>query len=102
MTISNIPLLATPSQQFSVILGGQNCQIAIYQKTTGLYFDLTLNDVSVVRAVICKTNNLMLYNHYSGFVGNLIFIDLQGSDDPQYGGLGVRWQLIYTDVSVPV
>jgi hypothetical protein len=34
-------------------------------------------------------------NSYDGFSGNLYFIDLQGSDDPQYMGFGSRWVLVY-------
>jgi hypothetical protein len=32
---------------------------------------------------------------YLGFVGNVMFIDTQGSSDPHAAGLGSRFQLVY-------
>ena len=34
---------------------------------------------------------------YLGFSGWLVFVDTQGSEDPQYAGLGTRWVLVYLD-----
>jgi hypothetical protein len=81
---------AVPSQQLQVVLAGQNCQIAIYQKTQGMFVDL--NDISVA---ILARNGVPLTNNYSGFQGNLVIIDTQGVDDPTYEGLGGRFQLVY-------
>lgn len=88
--MQQIPLQAVPSQQLQVVLGGQNCQIAIYQKTQGMFVDL--NDIS---AGILARNGVRLTNNYSGFSGNLIIIDTEGEDDPTYEGLGSRFQLVY-------
>jgi hypothetical protein len=30
-----------------------------------------------------------------GFIGNLLFVDTQGSSDPTYDGLGSRFSLVY-------
>ena len=40
MTIQTIPIVAVPSQSFTINLNGQSCAINIYQLKTGLYFDL--------------------------------------------------------------
>ena len=32
---------------------------------------------------------------YTGFIGNLLFIDTQGNSDPSYDGLGSRFSLVY-------
>lgn len=90
-----IPIQAVPSQQLQVVLAGQNCQIAIYQKSQGLFVDLNSNGADISLAVIAQDVNPLNPIAYSGFQGNLIFTDTQGNTDPHYTGLGSRYQLIY-------
>lgn len=92
-----VPLSANPSQQLSIVLAQQNCQINVYQKSTGLYFDLTVNGVSIARCVIARDGVRLLGKNYTGFIGNFAFIDTQGGDDPTYTGLGARFFLVYLD-----
>lgn len=90
-----IPIQPVPSQQLQVVLAGQNCQIAIYQKPQGLFFDLTSNGVSICTGVIAQDANPLNPISYTGFQGNLVFTDTQGNSDPVYTGLGSRYQLVY-------
>lgn len=91
-----ISIQPVPSQQVSCVLGGQNCQIAIYQKGNNVYVDLNSDGTDMSIAVIgLNAVPLDSCNSYDGFEGNLYFIDTQGSDDPQYTGFGSRWVLIY-------
>jgi hypothetical protein len=91
-----IPLQSVPSQTVATLLSGQQCQLNIYQKDQGIFFDLTSNGVDMTIATIAR-NAVYLDPHasYDGFIGNFIFIDTQGLDDPFYTGLGARWQLVY-------
>ncbi len=91
----NIPLRAKPAQITSVILGGQNCRIKLYQKTEGLFVDLVANGTAVVTCVVGRDGALIVCRGYIGFVGNLMFVDTQGSSDPEYSGLGTRYKLLY-------
>lgn len=93
--MQQLAIQAVPSQQIKVVLGGQNCQIAIYQKSQGMFFDLNSNGEDVSIATICRNAVPLNPINYNGFQGNFIFIDTQGSDDPSYDGLGTRFQLIY-------
>ncbi|VBB10623.1 phage baseplate plug family protein [Burkholderia stabilis] len=93
----NIPLTANPAQKLSVLLAGQNCQISVYQKTTGLYLDLSVNNAPIKSGIICRDRVLLVRHAYLGFVGDLTFFDTQGVDDPEYSGLGTRWQLVYLE-----
>lgn len=93
--MQQLPLQPVPSQSIAVILGGQNCQILIYQKPEGLFFDLNADGVEIVCAVIALNIVPLVCRTYAGFVGNLIFIDTQGSSDPTYDGLGSRYSLVY-------
>lgn len=90
-----VPLQPIPSQITKIVLGGQNCQISIYQKTQGLFVDITADDVVIMSAVIARDIDPLISRTYTGFVGNLIFVDTQGSSDPDYTGLGSRFNLVY-------
>ncbi|WP_432778202.1 hypothetical protein QZL74_14595 [Burkholderia gladioli pv. alliicola] len=94
-----IPLSAVASQKLSVMLAQQNCQIAVYQKTTGLYLDLQVNNAPIRTAMLCRDRVFLVRFAYLGFVGDLAFFDTQGVDDPDYTGLGTRFQLVYLEAS---
>jgi len=95
MANQTIPLNAVASQSFTVQLNGQNCVINLYQKSTGLYFDLTVNGNQCVQTMICLNLVNLVRNVYQGFIGNLFFYDTQGTTDPVYTGLGSRYILVY-------
>lgn len=111
-----IPLQPVPSQVLEVTLNNQACKIKVFTKhiqvpihppgTTvtnppvfeevdPLFLDLYLNDVLVVGGVLCLNKVGIVRNPYFGFVGDLSFNDLQGNEDPQVNGLGLRWILSY-------
>lgn len=93
--IQEIPLIVAPAQNMSVLLGGQSCRINLYQKSTGLFVDLYVNDGLIIGGVICENNNPIVRSAYFPFVGDIFFNDTQGTDDPDYTGLGGRFQFIW-------
>lgn len=92
-----VPLQAVPSQTVSVTLGGQACQLNIKSKLGVLYMDVYVNNAVVMLGVQCQNGNRILRSIYLGFLGDLIFVDTQGSSDPFYSGLGSRFLLEYLD-----
>lgn len=94
-----IPLSPTPSQTLSVVLAGQNCQINVYEKTTGMFLDLLVANEPIRSCVLCRDRARLIRQEYLGFVGDLVFYDTQGADDPQYAGLGARFLLAYLEAS---
>lgn len=91
-----IPITATPSQSLRITLGGQRCTILINQKDDGcVYLSLTADDASVLNSTICRDRVSLVRYAYLPFVGNLAFIDTQGSSDPDYTGFGARFKLAY-------
>jgi len=94
MTI-RIPLAAVPAQKLSVTLGTQRCLIGIYQKSTGLYFDLSVAGTVIVAGMVCRNRVGLVRAKYLGFSGQLAVVDTQGAQDPDYTGLGSRYQLVY-------
>lgn len=95
-----IPLIVAPSQQLGVSLAGQNVQLAVYQRNTGLYCDVGLNGAVVKTAILCLNGMRLLEDsQYLGFVGDLVFIDTQGGNDPDWRKFGTRYQMLYLEAS---
>jgi hypothetical protein len=95
-----VPLAPVPAQDFNVQLDNQNCQMSVYTLTTGLYMDLSLNNVVIATARILLDGARVLQDlQYTAFVGDFIMVDTQGEDDPEYTGLGTRWQLVYLEAA---
>jgi hypothetical protein len=93
--MQSVPLQPVPSQSTKVVLGGQNCQLLINQKPQGIFVDINADGVDIVTSVIARDAVPLVCREYTGFAGNLLFIDTQGSDDPAYAGLGDRFSLVY-------
>lgn len=93
--METISLQPVPSQIVKCVIGGQNVQINIYTKETGLYADVNSNGVDLVTGILCLNSVSIVCRDYLGFVGNLIFDDSLGNSDPNYQGLGSQFQLLY-------
>jgi hypothetical protein len=90
-----IPLSPVPSQRLSAVVDGKNCQITLYKKTTGMFFDLTIDNVPIVQTRSVQDRRPLVLGAYKGVGGEFVMIDTQGTDNPQPSGLGSRWQLVY-------
>ena len=93
--MQTIPLQSVASQTLTTQLSGQTTQINVYQKGTGLFVDVYVDNSLIIGGVIAQNLNRIVRYAYLGFQGDLAFNDTQGSDDPVYTGLGSRWQLLY-------
>lgn len=82
-------------QSLEVKLWGQQTTITLSQKDVGLFLSLSVGDKVIVSNILCLNNNLMIRYKYLGFTGDLFFDDTQGSDNPDYTGLGDRFLLYY-------
>ena len=92
-----IPLQSVASQSVAVALSGQNVRLNVYQKGDAVYVDVFLDGglTLVIGGVIGLHANLIVRDLYLGFQGDLAFFDTQGTDEPQFTGLGSRFQLVY-------
>lgn len=93
----DIPLQATPNQSLQVALGGQAVTLNVQQLAYGLFMDVYFGTEPVITGVICLDRNRIVRSAYLGFIGDLAFVDTQGTADPIYTGLGDRWRLVYLD-----
>ena len=77
------------------MLGNQNCSLSVYMLGTCLFVDTAVNGVIISAAVLGRTGVSLVPTTYLGFLGQLLFVDTQGTSDPTYDGLGSRYQLLY-------
>ncbi len=113
-----IPLSAIPSQTLSIVLDGQSCQIAVYQKqpivdeygvAAGLFFDLIVGGVPIINTARCLDRTPILQDRqYLGVVGEFMFLDTTATEGgpptfngapPYYTGLGTQFVLLYLEAA---
>jgi hypothetical protein len=94
-----VPLNPVPAQTLLVLLANQSCRLNVYQKRTGLFVDLYVNNVEIVVGVIAEDANRIVRSAYLGFIGDLAFFDTLGSSDPVYTGLGSQYVLMYLETA---
>lgn len=93
--MQQIPLRPIPAQTVKAVLSGQNCQIAVSQKAQGVFVDISADGVAVAASTIARDAVPLVSREYAGFLGNLLFVDTQGDNDPEYTGFGSRYSLVY-------
>lgn len=95
-----IPLTPGQNQTLKAILSDQLCKITLYENSTGLYMDLTVNAVVIRTGLLCLDRVQMITDDYLGFIGRLMFADTEGFTDPVASGLGLRYQLQYLEPGI--
>ena len=90
-----ISLSAVPSQRLQVVLEDQDVELSILQRGEHVYADVTVNGVIIRQGALCIDRVPILQPGTTDFVGNLIFVDLWGTSDPQWQGYGSRFVLLY-------
>lgn len=90
-----VPVQSVANQTFNVAISGQNATLNIYQKLSGLYMDVLVNDAPIISGVICENLNRIVRSLYLGFVGDFVWLDTQGASNPSYSELGSRYVLVY-------
>src|SRR5208282_3665765 len=90
-----IPLQAIPNQTLQIQLNNQLCTINVQQFAFGLFLTLYLGPTLIVASVLCQNARLIVRDLYFGFSGDLAFVDTQGINNPDFTGLGSRYQLFY-------
>lgn len=90
-----VSLEAVKEQTVNVALNQQQCSIRLVQRESAIYMDLSVNNVPLIQGVPCLYANKMVRYSYLGFSGELVFLDTQGTSDPEYSNLGGRYKLFY-------
>lgn len=94
-----ISLSQLANQSFQTVVAQQNCYITLRTLGENLYFSLSVDEnVLVTNKIVRNSVPLVLYKHY-GFIGDFIFVDLQGNTDPTYDELNTRYVMMYLEES---
>lgn len=93
MKILEVPVSDEKAQKLRVQLGGQIVDIALTMQLGKLYADVKADGAAVVSGRVCLNKEPIVREAFRPFQGELYFEDLQGNDDPVYGGLGRRFVL---------
>lgn len=101
-----IPTTTAPYQTINITLNNQSCTFDIYTKSINdafggpeitpsdpnppyvninpVFVDVFVNDILIIGGVKALNNNLIVRDIYLGFIGDVAFVDTQGTSDP-YG-----------------
>ncbi len=90
-----VPLLPVSSQVLTVTLDGQSCRLEVFARTFGIFVNVFVADVPVALGVQARDRVPIVRAKYSGFRGDLIFVDTQGTDDPVAASFGGRHFLAF-------
>ena len=93
MKVYTIPISDERSQKLTTTLGKQVVDIVLTMRLGKLYADVKANRVPVVSGRVCLNREPIVNEAFRPFDGELYFEDLQGSEDPVFGGLGKRYVL---------
>ena len=90
-----VPLAQQAAQVLKVALSGVVVQIALRQRSTGLYAEFWQNATRSLSGVLCQDRTWLVRSKALGLPGDFCFIDTQGTQDPTYTALGSRYLLLY-------
>lgn len=86
-TAYQIPLQQIPNQELSVdLIDGNSYDIELRTMLGGLYISINKNGTYLIQNKICQNNNP---------IGQFVFTDLDGLNDPTYDALNDRYVLCF-------
>lgn len=89
-----IPLEATDNQEFAIVLNGQDCRLAVYERNGRVFVDLMVSGAWIRRGMLALPLNIMPRGT-AAFSGALMFVGTNTSGDPRAAGFGTEWELYY-------
>ncbi|MFT9088910.1 MAG: hypothetical protein ABF436_09975 [Acetobacter okinawensis] len=92
-----IPLGAVAYQSLRVPLSGHAVRLTLQQRGTGLYAAVWVDDVPVLAGALCQDRTWLVRDSAGALPGDMAFADTQGTQDPDYTGLGSRFVLVYAE-----
>lgn len=93
--IIELPLRKVPSQDFDIVLNGQTCTIELMRRVDKVFCSLKVDGEYIWRGHIVHDRTPIRQFLVQKFVGNLVFIDHNGTEQPDYRDFGGRWRFYY-------
>lgn len=96
MTLVEIPLIAIPNQELTVVLNNQQVTINVFlQNNDILYCNVTLNTTLIIAAA--QANQAAYVNQYVTPLVGYLFWYTDDGQIPRYENLGTTAHLLYAD-----
>lgn len=86
--ILEIPLQQVPNQTFGVTIQGSTYELTLNSRLGDMYLSVVKDNEPVIYNRICQNNNP---------IGQFIFTDISGTENPAYTGFNDRFKLVWTD-----
>jgi hypothetical protein len=86
MTLMVIPLQPIPNQSVSFMLNGSAYTVDVETRLEELYISIWRGGAYVLRNRALRS--------YAPVGFDLQLVDTEGTEDPEYSGLGLRWRLL--------
>lgn len=93
--VLEIPLRPLPGQKLFVVLNGQNCYFKVLSRRGHLFCGLTIDEAPVFDGMLCRDRLPLKQSRIQPLIGNLVFVDMDGEENPAWEGLGTRFRFIY-------
>lgn len=95
MLSNALRLSAIPNQVCNAVINGQSFVIAVRQIGSGLFTSVNVDGTQVTQNVRATADGCLTPWPHAGVGTKLYWLDQQGSEPPQYEGLGDRWVIAY-------
>lgn len=92
-----IPVGAVAYQSLRVSLSGHAVRLTLQQRGTGLYAAVWVDGMAVLAGALCQDRTWLVRHNACALPGDMGFVDTQGTQDPDYTGLGSRFMLVYAE-----
>lgn len=93
--ITRIPLQPITNQEFVIMLEQRDWNIRLIQRLNRMYLSLWIDNIEIWSGSICRDRLPFVQSKTQNVTGNLVFVDMEGTSDPTYEGLGSRYKLFY-------
>ena len=96
--VLDIPIVSVPNQSLSVVLKQQNCKINLLTRNNITYFDLFLNNQTIILGKKLTISPILPYKYIQQiFNGNFIIFNNDGNinTEPNFKFFGINQSLIY-------
>lgn len=90
-----LTISALPNQLISTVIGGQAFVIAVRQIGSGLFTSVSVDGEYVAQCTRATAGGCITPWPHSSVKTKIYWEDSEGTDAPQYEGLGSRWNLVF-------
>lgn len=91
-----IPIKQRDDQYFNCTFGDDSYRMRLLDRgTAGVFLDVYREDKLLLPGLACLDRVRIIRSPYKRFPGDLMFVDQEGFDNPQFSYFNTRFQLNY-------